>query len=538
MGETWIQQENRSKKMDDSRTGLANAPFECVIKTVSPESDTMTLQGPFGTRNFNVLHPYQGNSSWMRSMPDSSLVALVQTRADTKVQEVVGYRNTYSSHRAQRYKANDTEQGSILSSFATKAASALSGALGLGGDSEPAEPAANKYEAYRPLYSGEHDVGSAGLAQIFWGNRAVLDSRAGIIKSGMSQDRMESFDKAPVHRRMMHFHASNKLYDEERLGVVFRSTEESYYRKTWCKYQNKFAREHMIHLLDGERKPLFWKRSGHVFDETGEVEQCEDTGKPLRVKDIYYTVGGALSSLLGEREEATFQLDEEGNLVVDLPEGATTGFIFRTPKGSHQIEIGVDYNVTVEKNWIETVNGSKTETVSGDVNQTYDSSWILKVAEKWDADINGAKILIDGASVHIEDTSGNKIDTNDAGVKVVDLSANTIEMSSSGIKITDTNKNTAEMTGGGIKAKDKNNNIVDMTSSSVKVTAVSKAIVDSPAIELGNGATEAVIKGTAFKTWLTAHTHATAVGPSSPPTEAATFDMPPGTHLSLITKTK
>jgi hypothetical protein len=538
MGETWIQQENRSKKMENSRTGLNDAPFECVIKTVSPESDTMTLQGPFGMRNFNVLHPYQGNSSWVRSMPDNSLVALVQIRADTKVQEVVGYRNSNSSRRAQRYKADDTEQGSIIGSLASKAASALSSALGLSSDTEPAEPAANKFEAYRPLFSGEHDVGSAGLSQIFWGNRAVLDSRAGVIKHGMSQDRMESYEKAPVHRRMLHFHAANKLYDEERLGVIFRSTDDSYYKKTWCKYKNKFAREHMIHLLDGERKPLFWERSGHVFDETGEIEQCEDTGKPLRVKKIYYTVGGALASVLGEREEAVFQLDEEGNLVVDLPEGATTGFIFRTPKGTHQIEIGVDYNITVDNNWIETVSGGKTEVVSGDVEQTYDSSWILKVAEKWDADINGAKILIDGASIHIEDTSGNKIDTNDAGVKVVDLSANTVEMTSDGITITDTNKNVAEMTSDGIKAKDKNNNIVDMTSSSVKVTAVSKAIIESPAIELGDGATEAVIKGTAFKTWLTMHTHPTAVGPSGPPVQAATFDVPPGSHLSLITKTK
>jgi hypothetical protein len=537
MAETWIQQTNRANNMEKNRTSLADSPFECVIKTVSPESDTMMVQGPFGTRRFNVLHPYQGNSSWIRSMPDSSLVAIVQARADTRVPEIVGYRNSYSNKRIQRYKAADTAQGA-LGSIVGKAAAALTGALGLGGDSEPPEPGANKFEAYRPLYSGEHDMGSEGLAQVFWGNRAVLDSRAGIIKEGLSQDRLETFVKAPVHRRLMHFHASNKLFDEERLGAVFRSTDDSYYKRTWCKYQGKFAREHMMHLLDGERKPLLWNRAGHVFDEVGEVEQCEDTGKPLRFKHIYYTVGGALAGILGQREEAVFQLDEEGNLVVDLPDGATTGFIFRTPKGTHQIEIGVDYNITIDKNWIETVGGTKTETVSGNVDQSFDSVWTLQVAEKWDADINGAKILIDGPSIHIEDTSGNMIDTNDTGVKVVDFSANTVEMNADGITITDTNKNTATMSSDGIKAKDANNNIVDMTSSSVKVTAVSKAIIESPAIELGDGATEAVIKGTAFKTWLTMHTHPTAVGPSGPPVQAATFDVPPGTHLSLITKTK
>jgi hypothetical protein len=70
------------------------------------------------------------------------------------------------------------------------------------------------------------------------------------------------------------------------------------------------------------------------------------------------------------------------------------------------------------------------------------------------------------------------------------------------------------------------------------VKGATKAIVEAPAIELGDGATESVVKGTAFKTWLTAHTHPTAVGPSGPPVQAATFDIPPGTHLSTIVKTK
>lgn len=521
MGETWVQQQNRANKMEQSRTGMMDAPFECTIQSVSSETDTMKITGPFGTRGFNVLHPYQGNSSWIRSMPDGAQTVLVQFRSDTKVAEIVGYKSPSSSDRIQRYKApDDTEQG-VIGQLGAAAVSALKGALGLSAE-EPPEPSANKYEAYRPIKSGEHDVGSSGLAQVFWGDRGVLDTRACTVKQSLNHDRLEWFAKTAVHRKLLHHHASNKILDEERIGVVWRPVDESYTKRKWCKYKGKFAKERSFHLLDGERKALLWEREGHVFDDVGDLETCEDTGKPLRIKNIYYTVGGKLAATLGSREEFVYQLDEEGNLVIDQPEGATTGLIFRTPKGSHQIEIGVDYNITVDKNWVETVNGDKTVNVTGketrkitdSVADTYEKDWTLKITEKWDVDVNGAKILIDGATIHVEDTSGNKIDTGDAGIAAEDKNGNKVNFTSAGIA-----------------TEDLNGNKVEMTSSSVMVTAVAKAIVEAPLVELTDGATEAVIKGTAFKAYFNTHTHPTGVGPSGPPTVG--MDLAPGQHLSL-----
>lgn len=468
MGETWVQQQNRAKKMEQSHVGMMDAPFECLVQSVSSETDMMTISGPFGTRKFNTLHPYQGNSSWIRSMPDGAQSVLVQFRTDTKVPEIIGYKSPASADRLQRYKATDDKEQGVIGQLGSAAASLLKGALGASTD-EPPEPSANKFEAYRPIVPGEHDIGSAGLVQSFFGKRAVFDNRAGTVKQGLNQDRLESYAKSALHRRMFHFHSSNKIQDEERIGAVYRPDAESYIKRKWCKYKGKFARERSFHLLDGERKPLLWEREGHVFDDQGVLETCEDTGKPLRLKNIYYTVGGKLAAALGQREEMTYQLDEEGNIVIDLPEGATTGFIFRTPKGSHQIEIGVDYNIAVDKNWIETIggdknstiDGKKTATVSDSVSHTYEKDWTLKVTEKWDADINGAKILIDGATVHIEDTSGNKIDTGSEGIAAIDKTGNKIEM----------------------------------TSNSVKVTAVTKAVLDAPQIELGDGANNPVVLG-------------------------------------------
>lgn len=65
------------------------------------------------------------------------------------------------------------------------------------------------------------------------------------------------------------------------------------------------------------------------------------------------------------------------------------------------------------------------------------------------------------------------------------------------------------------------------------IKASTKAIVDCSAIELGSGATEAVIKGNIFQGLFNGHTHPTAVGPSGPPTVPLS-----GTELSIVTKTK
>lgn len=66
------------------------------------------------------------------------------------------------------------------------------------------------------------------------------------------------------------------------------------------------------------------------------------------------------------------------------------------------------------------------------------------------------------------------------------------------------------------------------------VKASGKATIDAPAINLGEGAADAVIKGDTFKKMVfDTHTHPTAVGPSGPPT----MPMDPSS-LSTVVKTK
>lgn len=70
-------------------------------------------------------------------------------------------------------------------------------------------------------------------------------------------------------------------------------------------------------------------------------------------------------------------------------------------------------------------------------------------------------------------------------------------------------------------------------SGKVDITASGNTTVEGAEIKLGTGASEAVIKGTAFKTYFDTHTHPTAVGPSGPPASPM-----PGSTLSTKVKTE
>jgi hypothetical protein len=71
------------------------------------------------------------------------------------------------------------------------------------------------------------------------------------------------------------------------------------------------------------------------------------------------------------------------------------------------------------------------------------------------------------------------------------------------------------------------------SSGNTTVKAATKAIVEAPAIELGEGATEAVIKGNTFQTLFNAHIHNSICGPTLPPVVLLS-----GTELSTVVKTK
>jgi hypothetical protein len=64
------------------------------------------------------------------------------------------------------------------------------------------------------------------------------------------------------------------------------------------------------------------------------------------------------------------------------------------------------------------------------------------------------------------------------------------------------------------------------------ISASNKAVIDSPKIELGRDATEAVIKGDTFSQIFDNHIHPTPAGPSSKPVQSMK------SSLSKVSKTK
>jgi uncharacterized protein involved in type VI secretion and phage assembly len=76
-----------------------------------------------------------------------------------------------------------------------------------------------------------------------------------------------------------------------------------------------------------------------------------------------------------------------------------------------------------------------------------------------------------------------------------------------------------------VTVQDKNGNILEMSSSGV--------VIKSDAVKVGEGASEALVLGTAFMDLYNNHTHNTGVGPSSPPVSP----MVDGTHVSSKHKT-
>jgi hypothetical protein len=80
---------------------------------------------------------------------------------------------------------------------------------------------------------------------------------------------------------------------------------------------------------------------------------------------------------------------------------------------------------------------------------------------------------------------------------------------------------------------------IDGSSGTITVKSDTKVDLDAPAMNLGPAAVDAIIKGTAFKTFFDLHTHSgvtAGAGVTGPP--SAPMDVPPGTHLSQKANTE
>ncbi len=333
---------------DATGRGMATSGgiFEGLLDAVSGEKQTAQLTYAGGSNSTPLPMPFESTDSWIRSIPLSGSAALLAYRRDDGEATFIRYLNDEPSKKLEMYEAGKN--------------------------------------LYRPLLPGEHEIHSSGYAQSYYGQRPVLEHRAGIIRSWLDQDRAECGQKAPLHTRQLHSHRSNSVGDEERFGVVRRPrmnnllnmvVQLSLYSSNFSKYPypdfslpggipaafsllaeaigtaseiigamtgmfkiRPFAKEY-LRVIKNPLAPLppftlIDIREGQVFNDEG-FQVIGSNGAYLRAQHEYYT------TLI---HPTTFQVDEMGNVSWSLSIGAMAGWSTLVPFGAWKVNasLGVD----------------------------------------------------------------------------------------------------------------------------------------------------------------------------------------------------
>lgn len=341
MPDTFIQQQNRlrQRRSQKNQQFAEGSVFQGVI---SGDHDGLNEQVNVayhaGERKMQALHPYLGADSWIRVGAEAGQAVLAAQRPDSNVPELLAYGSIDQKARTDSYQSG----------------------VGL----------------YRPLQPGEIEIHSKGTAQAHFSRRPRCEHRAGIIRSWLDQDRLESGARAPVHVRQGHLQRGGLIGDEERFGVVARPATGATVSKVSQQYikadriidpflgasvvasaalasvivePGPWAKEHLRVLYSGAALPekLIDIREGDVIDDSGSVVNLSSSGQPLRFKGEWFTEG-----LLGG---AFFVgIDKDGNFTVAAPDDASVGGDITIPSGdliltlgkSHTVQVQTDYTLT------------------------------------------------------------------------------------------------------------------------------------------------------------------------------------------------
>jgi hypothetical protein len=348
MPDTFIQQQNRLRQRRNQKNQgfVEGAVFQGVI---SGDHDSLNEQVGVayhaGERKMQTLHPYVGADSWIRVGAEAGQPVLAAQRPDSTVPELLAYAAVDQKVRTDTYQDG----------------------VGL----------------YRPLQPGEIEIHSKGTAQAYYGRRPRCEHRAGIVRSWLDQDRLESGARAPLHVRQCHLQKGGSLGDEERFGVVARPSAGTTVSKVKQEYvkadrvidpvlaasvaasalaagivaePGPWAKEHTRILYSGALLPekLLDIREGDVIDDSGSVVNLSSSGQPLRYKGEWFTEG-----LLGG---AFFiGIDKDGNFTVSAPDDASVGGDITIPSGDLILTLGKSHTCQIQTDYtLSTVDGSMT----------------------------------------------------------------------------------------------------------------------------------------------------------------------------------
>ena len=355
--------EDRQSQISGGNIISGGGIFQGLIEASSGENQNaqMVYAGGGGS-SIALPMPFESSDSWIRSIPTSGSTALISYRRDTNEATFIRYLNDSPDKKIAGYSAG----GNI----------------------------------YKPLLPGEHEIHSSGMAQSYYGQRAVLDQRAGVIRSWLDQDRAECGQKSPIHTRQLHSHKMNAVGDEERFGVVRRPKKlnpanaillgethsSNFYKYPYPDFSmpggipatfsafaetvavasqavaaltgtfkiRPFAKEY-LRVIDNPLYPLppvtlVDIREGQVFDNDG-VQVTGESGAYLRARHQYYT------TLM---DSTSCEIDELGNVSWGLSLGATNGWSTRIPFGAWKLDanLGIDMTTLTSITTSSTLNTS------------------------------------------------------------------------------------------------------------------------------------------------------------------------------------
>lgn len=329
---SWEHENYKNQRIQKSQSQGLDKPYASRVSSVSPQNEKAIVKN-FSTkgRTFPIPHPFVSIESWIRAMPQDGTKYLTFTRSDSAQPQMSGTFYDDSSVRLNSYQGG---QGT-----------------------------------YRPLFPGEIEINSGGLAQTHYARRPVMNSKAGVIERTMNQDHLKTYDRAPIHHRTFLLNKSGELGDEHKIGVVER------YKNTWEKFypkiNDKFIAEEYLELKNPAKAGpivMFRVQRGHVVDAAGSPIAQTVTGLPLRHQEIYYS---------NDDTDTREEIDELGNYLIQLSPAASQGYQLNVPSGNAKFRINLDWDATIEANRTNTISGSDALTVEGSrrVNITEDTTY-------------------------------------------------------------------------------------------------------------------------------------------------------------------
>lgn len=357
-GGNW-KQDSRLVSREERRADFSARPLGARITGVDTHNERLRTISPVGEPDFPINQPFLSANAWHRAIPESGDGLLITQRHDSGRYQAIAYDKQRTSDRIDLY---------------------MSG-----------------FGVYRPLRPGEQDLYSYGIAGMYLSRDGVLELRGGSVYGELNHTTLQSWMKAPLHRRLLHLHKETSLGDEERLGYVFRPLPPDYGISPIKKNELYHAKEHYLHLqytpttgVGAGTLPnidIARTRLGNVYNALGLEELHSVTSLPLRYLAEYWDLAGA--------QKLTVEVDEVGNVAATLPPTAAEGMRVKIPVGQFQMDVMQAFKV----------NSTGPITVDGKADATYNSVGDATLSSMANVKVNAKVNIVSEATVKMEDKS-------------------------------------------------------------------------------------------------------------------------------------